>query len=373
MKPELRTVNTRSELREFVKFPFKLYKGQPYWIPPLVQAEMNILSPEKNPVFEHSEAVLYTAWQDGKMVGRIAGIINDLETAHINEKHARFGWFDFIDDPDVSKTLLEAVEAWGRSKKCSRLKGPYGFNQLDKNGMLTEGFDSLGTANTIYNYAYYPKQVEAAGYEKDLEWVEVDLKMTTELPARLVKLADMAAQRYGMKIFQPKNKADLVRLTNNLFDLLMETYDELPGFVPISDKQRDIYVNRYIRFLRTDFVCVVMDKDDQPIGFSVTMPSLSKAFQKANGKLFPFGIFHLMSARKHNDTADLALIGVKEEWRKKGAHGVIFAETGKAFLKEGIKRVQINPMLEFNVHVLALWKDFEHTIYKRRRTYKKAL
>jgi len=373
MKLEIRTVVSPSERKGFVKFPFQLYKNHPYWIPPLIQSEMNVLSPEKNPVFEHSEAVLFTAWQDGKMVGRIAGLINDLETAHIHEKHARFGWFDFIESSGVSKALLEAVEEWGRSKNCQVLKGPYGFNQLDKNGMLTEGFDSLGTANTIYNYAYYPQQVEALGFEKDLEWVEVDLKMTPVLPEKFVRLADMAAKRYEMKIFQPKNKEDLVRLTNNLFDLLMETYHDLPGFVPISAKQRDLYVKRYIQYLRTDFVCVVMDKNDQPIGFGVSLPSMSKAFQKANGKLFPFGIFHLMAARKWNDTADLALIGVKEEWRKKGAHGVIFAETGKAFIKSGIQRVQINPMLEFNVHVLTLWKDFEHKIYKRRRTYRKAL
>ena len=373
MKPELRTVGNSSELREFVKFPFKLYKNHPYWIPPLIQAEVNILSPEKNPVFEHSEAILYTAWQDGKMVGRIAGIINDLETAHIDEKHARFGWFDFIDDPGVSRALLEAVEEWGRSKNCTILKGPYGFNQLDKNGMLTEGFDSLGTANTIYNYEYYPQQVGQLGYVKDLEWVEVDLKMTKVLPEKFVRMADMAAKRYEMKIFQSKGRDDLVRLTKNLFDLLMETYQNLPGFVPISDKQRDLYVKRYIRFLRTDYVCVVMDKNDEAIGFSVAMPSLSKAYKKANGKLFPFGIFHLLSARKWNDTADLGLIGVKEEWRKKGVHGVIFAETGKAFIKTGIQRIQINPMLEFNVHVLSLWKDFEHKIYKRRKTFKKQL
>lgn len=366
-------VSSAAELREFVKFPFKLYKNHPYWIPPIIQSEINILSADKNPVFEHSEAVYYTAWHGDKMVGRIAGIINEMETEHIGEKHARFGWFDFVEDKDVSEALLHAVEEWGRSKNCILLKGPYGFNQLDKNGMLTQGFDSLGTANTIYNYAYYPEQVEKLGYEKDLEWVEVDLKMTKELPERLAKLADMASKRYEMKIFQPKNKEDLVRLTNNLFDLLMETYQDLPGFVPISDKQRDLYVKRYIQFLRTDYVCVVMDKNDQPIGFSVSMPSLSEAFKKANGKLFPFGIFHLLYARKWNHMADLALIGVKEEWRKKGVHGVIFAETGKAFIKTGISRIKINPMLEFNVHVLALWKDFEHEIYKRRRTYKKTL
>ncbi len=373
MKPSLLIVSNRRELRTFVEFPFRLYKDHPCWVPPLVRSEMNTFDREKNPVFEHSEAILYTAWQGGKIVGRIAGLVNDMETEHIGEKHARFGWVDFTDDEDVSRALLEAVETWGRERKCTLLKGPYGFNQLDKNGMLTEGFDTLGTANTIYNFPYYPQHLEKHGYEKDLEWVEVDLKMTETLPDKFVRLADMAAKRYEMKVFQPKNSQDLVRMTNDLFDLLTETYYQLPGYVPISDKQRDLYVKSYIRFLRTDFVYVVTDKDDHPIGFSVSMPSLSKAFQKANGKLLPFGIFHLLAARRRNDTADLALIGVREEWRKKGVHGVIFAETGKAFIKSGIRRVQINPMLEQNIHVLSLWKDFENRIYKRRRTYKKRL
>jgi len=373
MDLEIKEVTDRGQLKAFVKFPFSLYKNHPYWVPPIIKTEMDTLSPATNPAFEHSVAKLFTAWQNGKMVGRIAGIVNDLETKHLGSKHARFGWIDFIDDKKVSAALMAALEQWAKKEGAVLLKGPYGFNQLDKNGMLTEGFDSLGTFGTLYNYPYYPKHLEAHGYEKDLEWVEVDLQLENEPPERFQRFADIAQKRYGMKIFQPKGKNQMRKIVKHLFDLMMETYSELPGFIPISEKHRDAYMKQYVTFLRKEFLCVITDESGEPIGFSVCFPSLSKAMQRANGKLFPFGIFHLNAASYFNDTGDLALIGVKEEWRKKGVHSIIFNETTKAFIKAGMMRVQINPMLEFNTNVLSLWKDFEHKIYKRRRTYKKAL
>jgi hypothetical protein len=370
---EIKEVSGKAQLEEFVRFPFGLYKNHPCWIPPLVKAEMKTLMPETNPVFEHSEVKLFSAWRAGRMAGRIAGIINRMENDFIGEKHARFGWIDFIDDEEVSAALLEAVQLWARSKGMSLLKGPYGFNQLDKNGMLIEGFDTLGTANTIFNYEYYPRHLEKAGFEKDLEWVEAELWLADQVPEKFSRFVEVARERYGMTAFKPKSKADMLRIGDQLFDLLLETYQNLPGFVPISQKQRESYIQRYIRFLKRELVIVVTDKDKQPIGFSVTMPSLSKAYQKANGKLYPFGIIHLLAAIRWNDTADLQLIGVKEEWRKKGAHSLIFLETGNSLIRSGMRRVQINPMLEFNTGVLTLWKDFEHRIYKRRKTVKKTL
>ena len=307
------------------------------------------------------------------MVGRIAGIINEMETEHLGEKHARFGWIEFVDDLTVSGALLGAVENWAKQRQAILLKGPYGFNQLDKNGTLIYGFDTLGTANTIFNFEYYPRHFEQHGYEKDLEWVEVDLKMPDHVPEKFVKFTDLARQRYGMQVFQPRTKDDVSRFGKQMFDLMMETYRELPGFVPISKKQRIAYTERYLRLLKLDYVAITLDEAGEAIGFGVAMPSLSKALQKASGKLFPFGFLHLKAALRKNDTANLSLIGVKEEWRKRGAHGVVFANIGQAFVREGVSRVQINPMLEFNIHVLGLWKEFEHEIYKRRRTFKKAL
>ncbi|MFQ5446326.1 MAG: hypothetical protein ACE5FF_05280, partial [Saprospiraceae bacterium] len=312
-------------------------------------------------------------WKDGRMVGRIAGIINQLELKHIGENHARFGWLDFTEDEGVSGALMDAVEVWARTQGMVLLKGPYGFNQLDKTAMLTEGFSTLGTMSTIYNYPYYPQHLERLGYRKELEWVEVEFELGAQFPERYQRMSDLAQQRYSLHIMQPQNKSEMRKLGKHLFDLMMETYRTLPGFTPISKKQQEVYMEKYISFLRMEYVQVITDRERTPIGFGVSMPSLSKAMQKAHGKLLPFGIFHLLRARRHNDTGDLALIGVKKGWRKKGIHGIIFNETGKAFIRSGIYRVQTNPMLEFNDSVLSLWKGFSPKIYKRRRTYKKKL
>ncbi|GAB4252635.1 MAG: hypothetical protein Kow0027_17430 [Saprospiraceae bacterium] len=373
MGVEIIEVKDKKQLKEFVKFPFELYKNSPYWVPPIISAEMKQLSAEGNPAFEHSQVQLFLAKQNGKTVGRIAALINELETKHIGEVHGRFGWFDFVEDQEVCNALLAAAEEYVKQLGAACLKGPHGFNQLDKTGMLTEGFDSLGTMGTLYNYPYYKDMVEAAGYNKDLEWVEIDLRLTGKIPERYARFADVAMNRMGLQIMTPHNKAELRKIANYLFDLMMETYAELPGFIPISDKQRDTYIEKYVRFLRMDLLVVIADKEGTPIGFGVTMPSMSKALQKARGKLFPFGLLHLLWGRRFNDTIELALIGVKEEWRSKGIHGLIFYETEKNTTKAGMLKVKINPMLEFNTKVLSLWKDYEHKVYKRRRTYRKVL
>ncbi len=372
MSIEIREVKTNKELKQFVKFPFDLYNGAPHWIPPIIQTEIAILS-SKNPVFEHSQAVIYTAWKNGKLVGRIVGMINQLEIDFINKKHARFGWIDFVDDKNVSSALITSVEKWARGQGMTLLKGPYGFNQLGKNGMLTEGFDSTGTVNTIYNYEYYPAHLKELGYVPDLEWVEILLQFPDKTPERFLRFTEIAKKRYKLTIRQPKNKAEMLKTGKQLFGLLMDTYKGLPGFVPISEKQQNDYINKYIKFLRKDFITIVFDKNEEPIAFGVSIPSMTKAYKKANGKLFPFGLFHMLAARRWNDTVDLALVGVKEEWRKKGAHGLVFAESLNAVIKAGMFRTHINPMLESNIHVLSLWKDFDHRIYKRRKSFKKVL
>ncbi|MEZ4955831.1 MAG: hypothetical protein R2825_19895 [Saprospiraceae bacterium] len=371
MDVTIKEVKTKSELKQFVKFPFDLYQGQPHWIPPIIQAEMELLSKDKNPVFEHSKAVIYTAWQEEKMVGRIVGLINEMENDFIQGKHARFGWFDFIDDRKVSKALIQAVEKWAKSQGMELLKGPYGFNQLDKNGWLTEGFDSSGTVNSIYNYPYYPEHIKSLGYTPDLEWVELTMQMPEKTHERFIRFTEIAKEKYGLTIRQPTSKKEMLSIGQQMFDLLMDTYQNLPGFVPISKKQQNVYINRYVKFLKKDFVAIVYDKKNEPIAFGVTIPSMTNAYKKANGRLFPFGLFHILAARQWNDTADLALIGVKEEWRKKGAHGLVFSASSNAVIAAGIKRILINPMLETNSHVLSLWKDFDHRIYKRRKSFKR--
>ena len=370
---DIRKVTNHAERKAFVRFPFQLYEGHPCWVPPLIRQELNTFRRNKNPALDHVEIQRWTAWKSGKMVGRIACFINDLETGHLGEKHARFSWMDFTDDPEVSAGLINTATEWARERQCTCLKGPFGFTQLDKCGMLTEGFDTLGVHSTIYNYPYYPRHLENLGFSTDLQWLEVDLKMPGVLPERFTRFTELAVQRYHLKSIRPRNQQEMMTLGHELIDLMMETYHHLPGYVPFSEAEKDAYIRKYIRFLRPDFVCVVKDENGESVGFGVTMPSLTKALRKAGGRLFPFGIFHLLSAIRRNDTADLALIGVKEEWRKRGVHGVVFAEIGKAFIQAGITRVQITPMQTFNVHVLSLWKDFEHEIYKRRQTYRIAL
>lgn len=371
MSVEIVEVKDKKQLREFVKFPFRLYQSSPFWIPPIISAEMKQLSPEGNPAFEHSEVGLFLAKKNGQTVGRIAALVNDLETQHLGEIHGRFGWFDFVEDQEVCNALLAAAETFVKKLNATCLKGPHGFNQLDKTGLLIEGFDSLGTFGTLYNYPYYKDMVEAAGYSKDLEWVEIDLRLVGKIPDRYQRFSEVAKERMGLKALIAHNKTELRKISNYLFDLMMETYAELPGFVPISNRQRDAYIEKYLRFLRMDMVVVIADKEGKPIGFGVSMPSVSKAMQKARGKLFPFGLFHLLWSRRFSDTIELALIGVKKEWRSKGIHGLIFYETEKKIEKAGIRKIKINPMLEFNTNVLSLWKDYDHHIYKRRRTYRK--
>ncbi len=370
MKPVVKPVANKKELRAFVQFQYELFKGHPYWIPPVRQQEMDVFNPAKNPSLEHSTYQLFTVWKDGKMAGRIACFVNDLETKHLGEKHGRFGWVDFIDDPEVVDALFTTAENWAREQQCLCLKGPFGFNQLDKCGWLLGDYDSLGVSATIYNFEYYPKYIRERGYEADVKWLEVDMKMPLQMADRFNRFVKLAQERYHLKAKPLKSKEELAEAGLYFFDLMMDTYYKLPGFVPVSEKEKRAYIQKYINFLRTDFVCLVVDEEDEPVGFGVTMPSLSKAMKKANGRLYPFGIFHLLAARRKNDTADLVLIGVKEEWRKKGVHGVVFSEIGNAFIRAGVRRVQIAPMQTFNTNVLSLWKDFETRIYKHRETLK---
>ncbi|MEY3050473.1 MAG: hypothetical protein RLY31_258 [Bacteroidota bacterium] len=373
MKTTLKLVDSKDSLHAFVQFPFDLYGKHPFWVPPIIQSETNTLSADKNPAFSHCETVLFVAERQGKVVGRVAGIVNHLETEHTAVRQARFGWLDFIDDRSVAAALLDAVSDWAARFHCKQLKGPYGFNQLDRNGMLTEGFDSMGTANTAYNHPYYPEHLQSLGFEPDLRWVELMLYLPPNFPERLTSLSRAAAGRYGLRVFQPEGKGALIRMTDALFELLLDTYQQLPGFVPLSQLERYTYIRQYIRILRMDLVRVVVDADNRPIGFGVTMPSLSNALRRARGKLFPWGLFHLAAAKQWNDTAELALIGVREEWRRKGVHALIFSETGQALIRSGMRTVRINPMLETNTSVLSLWKDFDHRIYKRRMTFRRSL
>ncbi|MBI1223943.1 MAG: hypothetical protein GC192_01785 [Bacteroidetes bacterium] len=373
MIPEIRTVNNLTLLKKFVDFPFQLYKNHPYWVPPLKASEMAWLQASKNPAFEHSEVELFLAFQNGKIVGRVAAIINHEETKRLGHRHARFGWLDFIDDADVSSALMLALEIWAKKQNCTRLKGPDGFNSLDKSGMLVEGFDQMGAMTTIYNFEYYPKHLKSLGFEKELEWLEIQSQLPDKIPEKITKAANLLKERYHLQVRRPNSKVEMIGFGKMVFKMLHETYQHLPVFVPISEAQQAFYIKNYIGLLPPKFVCVVENETEGPVGFGLTMPNMAKAMQKANGKLFPFGFFHLLRAQYSNDSGDLTLIGVKEEWRKKGIHSLIFTEIGDSFTKLGYQYFNVNPMLEDNQNVLTLWKEFDHKIHKRRRTFYKNL
>ncbi|MCU0348781.1 MAG: hypothetical protein MUC59_17710 [Saprospiraceae bacterium] len=369
MNPEIRPVTSPAELRQFINFPFQLYKHDPNWVPPLKSSEAAWLSPSKNPAFQHSEVACFTAWDGNQLVGRVAAILNELETERLGAKHVRFGWLDFVDNPAVSKALLDAVAAWGKQRNCTVMKGPYGFNSLDKNGMLTEGFDQLGAMTTLYNFPYYPKHLEALGFEKELEWLEMRAILPKPFPSKITQAAALVRKRYKLTVKRPSNKMEMIRLGGLFFDMLADTYKHLPTYVPISPAQQAFYVKNYIGMLPPKFVCTVEDEQGETVGFGITMPNMAKAMQRANGSLLPFGFVHLLLAQYFTDNGDLTLIGVKEEWRKRGVHSIIFTEIGNTFLQMGYKYFNVNPMLEHNQNVLTLWKEFDHQVHKRRRTY----
>lgn len=369
MNLEIRPVNSPALLKEFVDFPFQLYKNHPYWVPPLKASEMAWLQASTNPAFEHSDVQLFLAYRKNQVVGRIAGIINHLETERLGDAHARFGWFDFEDDASICAALLEAVENWARTRNCIKLKGPDGFNSLDKSGMLVEGFEEMGAMTTLYNFDYYPKHIQELGYQKELEWIEIQAKLPKEMPKKITRAAQMIQERYHLTLRQPKSKLEMISFGKMVFKMLHETYQHLPVFVPISEAQQAFYIKNYIGLLPPKFVCVVEHETEGPVGFGLTMPNMAKAMQKANGRLFPFGFIHLLLAQYSSNSGDLTLIGVKEEWRKKGIHSLIFSELGQSFIKLGYQNFNVNPMLEDNLNVLTLWKDFDHRVHKRRRTY----
>jgi len=359
----IKEVTGRRDLKKFVSFPYKLYAGSKYWVPPLRFDEMNNLRKDKNPAFDFCEAKYWLAYKDGKIVGRIAGIINRRYIERWKNKYARFGWIDFIDDESVSKSLLDKVENWAKEKGMEAIQGPLGFTDLDYEGMLIEGFEELGTMATIYNYPYYHVHLEKFGYEKDVDWVEF------EVPEKIDRVANIALKRNNLRVLKVKKSKELLPYAKDMFNVLDIAYRDIFGFVPLTDKQVDLYIKQYFGFIRPDYICMVLDRNDRVVAFGITMPSLSKALQKSNGRLFPFGFIHLLKAMKKNDLIDLYLIGVLPEFQGKGVNAILFSELIKIFAHKNIAKAETNVELENNYKVQAQWKFFEKRQHKRRRCY----
>ena len=366
----------KSQLKKFVTFPIDyIYRGNPYYVPPLVSDDVTTLSPEGNPAFDFCESVYYMAFRDGKPVGRIAGIINRLVNERSGKQEGRFGFVDFIDDDEVVDALFKAVSDWAKAKGMTCLTGPLGFTDMDREGMLIEGFDHVATQATNYNYPYYATQMERMGFVKDVDWLEFKVTVPEQVPEKMARVAKLVKSRVGVDTIKYTNRKKLVRdYGDAIFALINEAYDSLFGYSPLSEKQIKHYIKMYLPFLPLDDLSLVVKPDGELIGVGISIPSLSQGLIKSRGRLFPFGWYHLLKAFKgKNDTVDLLLIAVKPEYQNKGVNALFFDDLIPYFIKFGYKWAETGHELETNPQVLKQWDYFEREQHKRRRAFTKEL
>ena len=374
MSITIRPVTTKKEMKQFICFNYELYKGSPYAVPELYSDVRDTLDPDKNAAFEFCEAQPFIALRDDKVVGRIVAIINHKANSAWNKKAVRFGWVDFIDDAEVADALFATVEEWGRERGMTEVHGPLGFTDFDPEGMLIEGFDRIGTMATIYNYPYYPVHMERMGYTKDVDWMEYLLTAPTELPEKHARITRIVKEKYGLHVVKYTSHSKLARERGTaIFELLNEAYAHLYGYSALSPKQIQQYINSYLPLLDLRLVPIIVDKDDNLIGFGVLLPFLAEAFQKARGFMFPFGWWHLIKALKWNKTrtTEMLLVAVKPEYQGRGAVALIFDDIIPVHNQLGYKWSESNPELESNTKMQAQWDYFERENHKRRRAYKK--
>ncbi|AQX11150.1 GTP cyclohydrolase [Elizabethkingia meningoseptica] len=369
----LKKVINDKMLMDFIQFPMTLYKNNPNFVPPLINDEKQIWDPKENPALAYSEAELYLAYKDNQIVGRIAVMINHKEGQELEIHKVRFGWIDFIDDLSVSKALLDKAAEYAKQHNINKIEGPMGFTNLDKAGMLTMGFDKIATMIGIYNFEYYPKHLEQLGLVKEKEWVEFEIVFPEVLSEKVIKFNEIIKEKYQLKVLKFNNKKEILPLVEPMFKLLDETYKGLSTYTPITQQQIQTYKEKYFGFIDKDFIVCITDADDKLISFAITMPSYSKALQKANGKLFPFGWWHFLQAGKKNDRANFYLIGIHPEYQRRGVTAIIFKEIYDIFKKKGVKFLETNPELEENKNIQLLWQDYDPVNHKRRRTYSKEL
>lgn len=369
----VKQLTSKSDLKQFVTFPFKLYKDSKYWVPSLIKDEMETLDTEKNPVFKNAEAWYYLAYKNDEIVGRIAVILNHLEVNEQGKKKIRFGWLDMVDDIEVTKALLEKAYEKGREHNLEYAEGPVGFSNMEKAGILTMGFEEMNTMITWYHYPYYAEHMEKLGFEKQATWVEYTLKIPESIFEKVAKFSKIVRERYKLSVIRFKDKKEILPYVDDMFGLLNKTYNTLQTFVPIQQYQIDYYKEKYFSFIHPDYICCIKDETGKLIAFSVVMPSFSKALKKANGKLFPFGWSHILKAQKKNDTAAFYLIGIDPEYQGKGVTAIIFEEMQHLFNSKGIHTVETNPELKENTAVQLLWKDYNPVQHKERSTFRKVI
>lgn len=376
MSVKIVKVEGKRLLRRFVEFPNELYKDSPYYVPELFGDAVNTLRKDRNAAFEFCEADYYLAYRDGKVVGRIAVILNNAANEKWGQKAARFGWVDFVDDAEVVDALFAAAEGWARERGLKEIQGPLGFTDFDREGMLVEGFDRMATMSTNYNYPYYPKHMERMGYEKDVDWIEYLLHAPEKKVEKAERVAAIIERKFGLRVARCKSRSEVAkRYGHQLFALVNECYAPLYGFTPLTEKQIEQLIKSYLPFVDLRLVSLVVDKDDNLVAIGVSIYSLAEALRKCRGKMLPLGWWYLLKALfvKPPKRLDFLLVAVKPEYQSKGVFALIFNQMLDNFMALGIVDVESNPELETNHKIQSQWSEFEKEQHKRRRAYKKEL
>ncbi len=376
MSTSISVVQSRSELKSFILFPHRLYRGNSSWVPPLIADELDTLSPGRNPAFDEAEAKLFLARRQGTIVGRIAAIISHAANRKYATRNLRFGWFDSVQSHEVAKALLDAAAQWGRERGMVTMTGPHGFTDLDPEGLLIEGFQERATIATIYNHPYYPLLLERYGFEKEIDYVEYQgsVPVDTVLPERKCALAQWSAQRNHWRLVKISSSRELRRkYAQRLFDLLDESFEELYGTVPLTQKQKDYYIGKYLPFACPDLIKIVCNDDEDMIGFMVALPSLAAAFQKARGRLLPLGFLHILRALRRFDSIEFMLAGVRKEYRGKAVDLLMSLDMYRTAMSRGIRVAESNPELESNLRIQSEWRIVPRRQHKRRRIYRKSI
>lgn len=376
MSVEIKKVSSKKDLKIFVRFANRMYKGNPYYVPSMPFDDMGTFDPKENGAYDFSEAELYLAYKEGKLVGRVAAIINTKANKAWNVQQVRFGWIDFIDDMEVSSALLDAVTKFGKSRGMTQVVGPLGFTDFDPEGMLVEGYDRISTMALIYNHPYYPEHLKKLGFVKETGWIENRITIPEELPEKFNRVIELMNQKYELTVKKlTTSQIKKEGYGRKFFKLINETYNVLYGFSLLSDRQIDKYVSLYLSFIDARMLTFVEDKDGNLIAAAASMPSIAQALQKCRGEIFPFGWWHLLKAMfwKKSDTVELLLIGVVPEWQKKGIVALLFDDLIRTYKKLGFKYAETNAMLESNVKIQTMFDSFEREQHKRRWVFGKEI
>lgn len=374
MSVEIKKVTTKSELKRFIRFNYEFYKDNPYSVPDLYDDMLNTFSPKKNAAFEFCEADYFLALRDGKIVGRVAAIINRRANETWNRKTVRFGWIDFIDDMEVSTALIDTVKQWGKERGMTEIEGPLGFTDMDAEGMLVEGFDQLSTMATIYNYPYYPQHMERLGLSKSADWVEMKIYVPDAIPEKHRRISDIIAKRYNLHIRKLKSKKEVRQsgVAHDIFRLINDAYTPLFGYSRMTERQIDQYVKMYVPVLDLRMVSIVENEQNEIVAVGISMASLSRALQKAKGRLLTFGWYHLLKALmwKRPKVLDLLLVAVRPDYQGKGVNALLFTDLIPVYKELGFEYAESNPELEMNEKVQNQWQYFKTEQHKRRRCFK---